>query len=164
MDLGFLSSISNIGTLLVSVIALVYAILEYRRHKKSVSTNLLCQYHQRYVSDKNIESVIQYMLRTAKVDENGEIVGFDETKASGSDPGIYEKEIFMRFYEELQLQIDDGNIDNDIARDMFSYYVLKFDEIKDFHKEITDYDNIKCWHHYKKFIYNNSKLVCLSYE
>lgn len=154
MDLGFLSSISNIGTLLVSVIALVYAILEYSRHKKSVRTNLLCQYHQRYVSDKNIESVIQYMLRTAKVDVNGEIIGFDETKASLSDPGIYEKEKFMRFYEELQLQIDDGNVDKDIARDMFSYYVVKFDKIEDFHKEITDYDNIKYWHHYKKFVQN----------
>ena len=48
--------------------------------------------------------------------------------------------MFMRFYEELKLQIDEGNIKKEDDKKFFSYYAIKFHENDHFHENIADYD------------------------
>lgn len=108
------------------------------------------------------------MLRVAILNDKGEIVGADPIRFY-YNPGIHEKEMFMRFFEELYLHIDNKSLDKEQVCLLFSYYAIKFDEIKEFRLDITDYyskvelekrgktddkkDNYnKYWTNYRKFV------------
>lgn len=134
------SLLAGIGTFVSTLVAGLYAIYEYDNHKKEVQTNLLCQYNQRYSSDKNIRRVLKWMLKVAEI-ENGEIIGVKEIE--NNDSWTYEKEMFMRFFEELNKRIDNNDINERDVYDLFSYYALKFDEFYGFRADITDYKNEK---------------------
>lgn len=146
-----ISLIIAILTFFFTAYGILYAVKEYKLHKKTERTTLLCQYHQRYMSDSNIEAVIRYILRVGIVDDNGYLIGYDSSKNSDLDPGIYEKERFMRFFEELELQLEEGNLEESVVCKFFSYYALVFDRIVEFHQDITDYYD-PCWLYFHKFI------------
>ena len=55
------------------------------------------------------------------------------------DIGIYEKEMFMRFFEELYLQIKAGHLNREDVYHLFAYYALKYNKYLDFRKNIEDY-------------------------
>ena len=78
------------------------------------------------------------MLKVAILDEHGNIVGADPLRLF-CKPGVNEKEMFMRFFEELYLHINNNSIDKKQACLLFSYYAIKFDEYRDFRLDITDY-------------------------
>ena len=63
-----------------------------------------------------------------------------------------EKEIFMHFFEEIQLLIDKGMVDKDVIIDLIGYYAGVFHRIEEFHADITDYDNEDYWKYYLKFV------------
>lgn len=163
---NYLSSISNIGIFVTSLIASFYAVIQYENHKKEERTKLLCEYNQRYSSDKNIEEVVTWMLQVSILDDNGEIKSADPTRAHS--PGIHKKEMFMRFFEELYLQIKNNKIDKRESCRLFSYYARKFDAIEEFRLDITDYipvneedasksdENkkklLKYWSDYRKYV------------
>lgn len=138
--------------LVISGLALLYAILEYNQHKKIEKTALLCKYLQRYANDPIIRKVTDYILNTALFDENGnKITGFNESKALINAPTITENELFMRFFEEIQLLIDDDLLDGDNAVYLMGYYCEVFHRIKEYHKNITDYEDKRFWGTYLKF-------------
>ena len=145
-----LQAIGVFGALVISAIALFYAIKEYRQHKKAAETSLICQYMHRYATDENVQKIKKYILEKGLKDENGYIVGFDD-KAVTNEPTILEKEQFMMVFEELQQCIDAKMIPLDTAIELFGYYVSVFHRIEKFHSDITDYDNEKFWNYYLKF-------------
>ena len=135
-------SIFNICLFITTLVFGLYAINEYGNHKREMQTNLLCQYNQRYSADQNIKKVIEWMLKTAHLDKKGEIDKVNLLKSLCS-PSINTKEMFMRFFEELQLQIEEKNLNAKDVYELFSYYAIKFDEFNEYHKDITDYTPIK---------------------
>lgn len=163
---SLLSTIANVGVFSATLYAALYAVLEFDNHKKENRVKLLGEYNQRFSSDVNIRHVITWMLRVAIIDNQGEIIGADLNGCY--NPGIYKKEMFMRFFEELYLHIEKGNIDKRQACLLFSYYAIKYDEIKEFRLDITDYcsgeelvnvginkekDNCDLyWTNYRKFV------------
>lgn len=124
--------------LITSFVAAVYAIVQYEDYKLAERTKLFCEYNQRYSTDKNIEEVIQWMLKVSIQDENGQIIGASPMRTY-YNPGIYKKEMFMRFFEELNKRIDNKHISKSDAYDFFSYYALLFDRYREFRLDITDY-------------------------
>ncbi len=147
-----LQAIGVCGALLISLVALVYAVLEFQHHKKSAATALICQYIQRYANDKNTQLVQQYILETALIDEKtGKIVGFNKEAKPSYTPSIRQKELFMHVFEELQLCIDAKMISQSTAIDLFGYYVSVFHQIEEFHSDITDYYNENFFRNYLKF-------------
>ena len=78
------------------------------------------------------------MLRVAILNDKGEIVGADPIRCY-YNPGVHEKEMFMRFFEELYLHVGNKSLDKRQVCLLFSYYAIKFDEIKEFRLDITDY-------------------------
>lgn len=147
-----LQAVAVIGALVVSGIALIYAKLEYDHHKKSEKTALLCQYLQRYANDPIIIKITNYILETALLDEEENIIGFDKSKKSKNIPSIREKEMFMHFFEEIQLLIDAKMIEQNVIVDLIGYYIGIFHRIKEYHQDITDYENEKYWKYYLKFV------------
>ena len=137
-----LSAIANIGVFFATLFATLYAVVQYHNHKKEHRINLLGEYNHRYATDKNVQEVISWMLKIAIVNNNGEIVNAEPCRCL-SKPGIHEKEMFMRFFEELYLHIENGSIDKRQACKLFSYYAIKFDEIKEYREDITDYKSKK---------------------
>lgn len=156
-----LEAFSVTGAFCVSGLALCYAILEFEHHKKNDKTTLLCQYLHRYATDDNIKQIIEYVNNTASLDKNGNIIGIDNNKLaefskSFSLPTQREKEMFMHFYEELQMLIDCNMVEGDVAIDLLGYYCGIFHRIKEFHQDITDYDDEKYWEKYLRFAKSSS--------
>ena len=133
-----LNVIANCGTFMATCFAAFYGIKEYSIHKVEEKIKLLGEYNQRYSTDKNIKTVVSWMLKIAILNEKGDIVGANPDKTTHK-PGIYEKEMFMRFFEELYLHIKNGSVEKRQACLLFSYYAIKFDEIENFRLDISDY-------------------------
>jgi len=138
--------------LIISGGALFYAKREYEHNKKSERTALLCQYLQRYANDQYIKKIEDYILETALLNGEERIIGFDKSKSPSYIPTIWEKEMFMHFFEEIQLLIDDNMIDKDVVIDLIGYYIGIFHRIEDYHADITDYNEEKYWKYYLKFV------------
>lgn len=138
--------------LFISGGALFYAKREYEHNKKSERTALLCQYLQRYSNDPCIKKMEEYIMETALLDENEVIIGFDKSKVPSIQPSLWEKEMFMHFFEEIQLLIDDNMINKDVVIDLIGYYIGIFHRIEDYHADITDYNEERYWKYYLKFV------------
>ena len=82
--------------------------------------------------------MLDWMLKVGITNDCGDIIDVDLGKCYYI-PGINTKEMFMRFFEELYLQIEEQNLDAKEVHDLFAYYALKFDKFNDYHKDITDY-------------------------
>ena len=123
---------------LVTAYAAYYAKKEYTKHIENERTKLLCEYNQRYADNTDLRNVIKWMLKVAILNEEGDIIDAEPNRLSDR-PGIYEKEMFMRFFEELNIHMKSGNISKTEACKLFSYYAIKFGEIKNFRLDITDY-------------------------
>lgn len=149
---NFIEAVSVALALFVSYRALIYAKKEYTHHKKSEKTTLLCQYLQRYSNDPYVKKSEYYIMECALLDEEGDIIGFDKTKEATNPPSIWEKEMFMHFFEEIQLLIDDDMIDREVIIDLIGYYVGIFHRIPEFHQDIRDYEDERYWKYYLKFV------------
>ena len=147
------------GAFIVSSIALFYAILEFEHHKNNDRTVLLCQYLHRYATDENIKNVLDYINKTALFDEDYNIIGFNDEKFSKyhNPPTLREKEMFMHFFEEVQMLIDSKIIKGEDAIELMGYYCGVFHKIKEYHQDITDYDDEKIWKKYLTFAKKSSE-------
>lgn len=146
-----LQAIGVFGALIISIIALVCAIMEFIQHKKEARTTLICQYMHRYATDENVQKIKQYIHEKSRKDEDGYIEGFDDNAKTTYEPTSLEKEQFMLVFEELQLCIDANMIPLKKAIDIFGYYVSVFHYIPKFHSGVTDYEDENYWKHYLKF-------------
>lgn len=132
------TAVATLASFFVALYATCYAKKQYERHLKEEHTKLLCEYNQRYSTDCNIRTMLEWMLKVSIQNEKGEIVGVNIERCT-YNPGINTKEMFMRFFEELQLQIERKNLEAKEVSDLFAYYALKFDKFTEYHKDITDY-------------------------
>lgn len=142
------NALGSISSALIALSVALYGIFQFDRHIKEKKTEILAIYNQRYSTDKNIEKVVRWIIDN--LDDNGKLKTVDPCEKNDI-PGIYEKELFMRFFEEMYLQISQGKINKEDAKRLFSYYALKFNEYDRFHSDITDYGS-EDWHYYNKFI------------
>lgn len=155
-DVDF-SALGDMLSGVAAAIAVFYAIVQYKSYLEDRKTKTLNEFNQRYVSDESIEKVIRWMVANAKYDENGRIVGKDPEKNEGEMPSIYDKEMFMRFFEELNILINKGLLNEKDTLKMFAYYALVFDEYPSFREDIRDYDNKKQWYDFHQFIFKTGQ-------
>ena len=92
--------IANWGLFLTAVLSACYTYRQYKKHLEEERTKLLCEYNQRYSADKNVRCVVKWMLNVAEI-QNGDINGVKDNITK--DIGIYEKEMFMRFFEKFRI-------------------------------------------------------------
>ena len=75
-------------------------------------------------------------------------------------PTIYEKEMFMRFFEELQLQIENDRIGEGKVEDFFAYYAVAAAMCHDFvdGTELNGEKSPEVWARYKDFVHSFPEL------
>lgn len=144
-----IGSLSEVVTALATVFALIVACKEYFEHKDKKQAAILSEYNQRYSTDPNIIKVVQYLNY---MDNGGKINNPIRVR-----PSNYEVEMFMRFFEELGLQIECGRLKQEDVEDLFLYYAKKLNENSDLRILLgideDDYKNY--WTRFKKITSTN---------
>ena len=118
----------------VALFAFRYVIKEFKLLKKIRKAEMLSSYNERYSSDAHIERVINDLNK--------------ENSNNNKCLTTNDKEMFMRFFEELQYSIEQEGLDKEIAYNMFSYYALEVAKQKG--NFVNDYE--KNWEQFKSFI------------
>lgn len=115
-------------------------------HKKQLRTELLMNYSVRYCTNEDISSVVKYLEQEEglKLHKKVEI------------PDDHEVEMFMRFFEELELLIVAKAIDAKIVFYMFYFYLHTFEKHKDMWKNVGYEDNE--WKVFREFVDRMKKL------
>ena len=149
LDASIAQAIGSLLSALVAIGVSYFGVKEYDKHIKDKKADMLCQYSQRYATDMNIKKVVDWMLRN--MNDNGSLKVSDHRTTEG-EPNVFEKEMFMRFFEELYAQMKRGYLRDDDVKKMFSYYALKFNDYKFFRNSITDYLDKDTWNDFHQFI------------
>lgn len=108
-----LSSFPNWIMAIAAVSAFCYSLQEYKEYKRREKMETFSEYSARYSKDENIQKVVEYLIAYL---ENGNIEKYPIS--------IYNKEMFLRFFEELQYQMDKDRIDKEDVEDFFVYYAV----------------------------------------
>lgn len=129
-----IGSFAELFTAIIALLAFIIAFLEYSSSKDMKEVQILSEYNKRFSEDPNIVKVTQYLNY---IDVDGSI-----NNPHRCIPSNYEVEIFMRFFEELELQISYGRLNEEDVLNLFIYYAKKISENNELrnHLGITDYD------------------------
>lgn len=114
---SIISCIAESTSALVASFALVVAIItawfawrEYKRMVRHKQCEVFAQYNERYENSEYIQKVVKYC--TIKTDNPKEV------------PTEHDKEMFLRFFEELDLMIQEDYISKKQVGNYFSYYFM----------------------------------------
>lgn len=91
----------------VTVLTVWYAQKEYKRMAKDKKNEVFMRYNQRYEENKYIRKIIRYC-----------------TIERSAAPTVHEKEMFLRFFEELERMIKSEYLSENDVCEYFSYYFL----------------------------------------
>lgn len=134
-------SYCNIVEPICVVLGVLGGLIEYFRRRRQAMYGVLSEYNHRYANDKNIEAVSKYLI------------GYLEGKEDSRPPSIYEKEMFLRFFEELQYQIDKGRIKKECVENFFVYYAVAAAMVPEFVQGMElENDNYDIWKYYRKLV------------
>ena len=140
---------ASLSAVIVSLVAFMLNYTESERKEKTDCNNILCHYSERYSTDANIKRVVSWMLRN--MNDNGSLK-IDRYRTTIGEPNLYQKEMFMRFFEEVKVQMDNGKLSHKDVKRLFSYYALKFNDYHFFRKGIVDYKTSEDWEDFRQFI------------
>ena len=110
-----IGSCINLGLLLVAVIAAIISNKEYHNHKTKEYNILLSQLNERYVGNVNVQTVVRYLRKNDPTNE---------------EPTAYQIDLFLRFFEELEVYLKSDSLKRDDVLNFFGYYFYRFDKCK----------------------------------
>ena len=144
-----LDQFSDFISAFVACLAFCVATHEYSLHKDSNQARVLADYNQRYCSDPIIAKVVRYLHENK------------DNRCSFIKPTSNEVELFMRFIEELEIQIERKRLDEDDVCCLFLYYAHYLGTEEEIRKElgISDYDNPMVWDKFKKVVKRYEKYM-----
>ncbi len=154
LDLG---NYSEFSTALIALFAFIITLLEYLSLKDAKQAQVLSEYNKRYSEDPNIIKVAKYLN---SIDEGGDI-----NNPIRSVPSNYEVEMFMRFFEEMELQIRNGRLDEEDVNNLFVYYayILGKSDKQDLRDSlgVTEKDYTENWDGFRNIVrrYHSYKSV-----
>lgn len=101
------------GMFCLTIGALIFSLLEYLAYKKREKMTVFSEYSKRYVEDPNIKCVVEFL-----------IAYFENVNVKTAIPSIYQKEMFLRYFEELEFMIEKKKINEDDIAEFFVYYAV----------------------------------------
>ena len=140
---------------IIAVITLFYTYLKYNDYREREKAEVLGQYNERYSRDEHVNKVVNYLISHIE-------------RKKSEKPSTHNMEMFMRFFEEMKLQIDKGRLNLKDVEELFSYYPMYLDAKPGLLKTlgIDDYDsnNWKSFHEFvelmAKFRLQDSEWKC----
>lgn len=163
-----LSYFSTFLTVTIGAYAVWFAKKEYLLHKKEEKARTLAQYNERYSSNEHLLIVVEYLWEIQnrkeeyekklldkknykEIQNEIEIECKNNKKARLKIPTEHDKELFLRFFEEMQYSIEQETLDEEQVKDLFYYYAKIANDMGcDF---VDDFDK-NCWRKFKVFIKN----------
>lgn len=139
-------------TVFLTSLTIFATITEYKEHRKRVKAEVLGQYNERYSRDEHVNKVVNYLISHI------------ESKVS-ERPSTHNIEMFMRFFEEMKLQIDEDRLNLKDVEELFSYYPIYLDAKPGLLKSlcIDDYDSNN-WKSFHGFVEKMTKIRLLGSE
>lgn len=135
-------TIADYLMLIMTIITIVLATKEYRSAKQREKYAVFSEYSKRYSEDENIKATSEFIIAYL----NGEKL---------PDLTINQKEMFLRFFEELEMQIEKGRMDKEVVEDFFVYYAVAAAMCPPFLQGtelINGKDRMDLWQRYRKLI------------
>lgn len=121
--------------LIVALAAFVLSLYELHSYKQKETNKLLSQLNQRYLANNDLQTVVKYLR---------------EINPDATEPSEYQVELFLRFFEELNVYLRHGNLAPDDVKTFFNFY---FDRL--YHSERGKYLLDKIKHEDKNLDYLN---------
>lgn len=143
-----LIAIGTVITALVAVIALVYSIRQYNFHREQRKISVLAKYNERYCASPEIKHVIEFLMAEEEYREEHTVTKEKKYRESAFKAPERDREMFMRFFAEIQVAINAGLIDKEYAKVMFGYYAVAASNLGV--KFVSDY-NAEYWSLYRSF-------------
>ena len=106
-----IENLINLGILIVAIAAFVFSLFELRSHKTKEDNKLLSQLNKRYLESEDIQIVVKY-LRV--------------TEPSIHQPNAYQIDLFLRFFEELGVYLENKSIKKKDVGNFFNFYLERF--------------------------------------
>lgn len=114
--------------------------LELRNYNKK---KLFSDYCARFSTDTTIFKVAEWLLAIAELDSNDDNIWVYSKNVRDNkvvEPTRFEKERFYMFLTELNIQIENGQIERDDARKVFSLYAHLFNNVRKTHTNTLYYE------------------------
>ena len=131
-------------TVILAALTIFATIREYRYHRKRVMAEVLGQYNERYSSDEHINKVVNY------------IINYMDGKVTYCLPTPHDAELFMRFFEEMEIQINENRMEEHQVYSLFAFYALLLGGDEYLRSSLgiskSEYDQSKNWKHFKSFV------------
>lgn len=115
-------------TCLVAIVALYLSYSEYKRYVEREQFATLAEYNKRYSSDQYVISCLNYL--TSNLYNEKCIL-----------PTVVERELFIRYFEELQIQINGGRLAKEKVQELFAYYGIVAFLDPSFSEDIIEFDS-----------------------
>lgn len=148
---------------IVAVVAFIAALIEYVNHQKRAEAQTLSYFNEKYSNDKNVRRVVKWCIYNMPGNDEDIVKPDNYCK----EDMLYEKEMFLRFFEELEVSLEKGNLtDEYTVYKMFAYYAIRVSRFEGFvgdykaHQDKTFLyckDNEKDWIYFEKFIHRMSR-------
>lgn len=135
-------TVSDLTMAFLTLITLIVTCIEYSNHRKRDRAEVLGQYNERYSKDEHVNKVVDYIIR------------YMDGKSFFCPPSTHDAEMFMRFFEEMQIQIEQDRLVEEQVYHLFAYYAIAFDINDDIRSNlgIRDYDKDNwTWSSFKMF-------------
>ena len=98
---------------ILAITTLFCTFMEYSHHRKREKADVLGQYNERYSRDEHVNSVVNYLAC------------YKDNMIPKDRPCLHDVEMFMRFFEEMEIQIKEDRLDEKYVYDLFSYYAIE---------------------------------------
>ncbi|MBR5039322.1 MAG: hypothetical protein IKX65_11465 [Prevotella sp.] len=135
-----IGSIAEWLTAFIALGALIFSYVQIKNYKKQGRIELLSDYNKRFCANEELKVVGKYLEKECGLNHHYNV----------PEPDDHQVEMFMRFFEEIELLINEGAMDEETVYYMFSYYALEFDKKKNKWKRV-DYESGN-WKIFRMFI------------
>lgn len=138
--------IASFGGLLTVLIAC----LTYSSKRAQDNLQILIKYNERYTQSYELQKAVKYLRR--KSDDMNRVGNGLPPRTDVQPINLYtnERELYMRFFEELQLLIDDDVLPQDKVHILFGYYAGELYRFQIHHSFVDDFFE-KDWDLFRKF-------------
>lgn len=106
-----LENLIDLGILIVAIAAFVISMKELYSHKTKEDNRLLSELNNRYINNQDIQTEVRYLR---------------ETDPSNALPSAYQIDLFLRFFEELGVYLENKSIKKDDVGNFFNFYLRQF--------------------------------------
>ena len=93
--------------LIVALAAFILSLFELHSYKQKETNKLLSQLNKRYLESNDLQTVVKYLR---------------EINPDDIEPSEYQIELFLRFFEELNVYLRHGNLKPDDVKTFFNFY------------------------------------------